>query len=224
MVTYEMFGDLINDSKNFGSFFSRSAWEQGVKEYAREILEYPNFQGKEEFNKLTLEKRLLNGAQNWKEYSEGGCSLIYDGEILERLTPPGNLERVKRYNKNHPSGTWCISDVQVRALTHAYFKISRMYQFLEAHDYYQWVTYDVWGNPDDEEGWQVNDVCKTDIYLYIPKDCPNKEILRRLRGTVFKNTCRCIEVDDSTLGEYHIEIQRRKDGYPFGRLEYVYIY
>ena len=223
MVTYEMFNDLLND-KTFNTFFGRSKWEQGIKEYVREILEYANFDDEDEFNQLTLHKKLLNGATNWTEYSEGGCSLIYDNDIIERLTPPGSVERVKRYNNNHQSGTWCINDLQVRALVNAWFKISKMYKFLDTHDRYQWVTYNVWGNPHDEEGWQVNDVCKTDIYLYIPKDCPDKEILKRLRGPVFKETCRCIEIDDSNIGEYFIEIQRRKDGYPFGRLEYVYIY
>lgn len=221
MVTYEMISDLLND-KTFDLFFGRSKWEQGIKEYTREILEYPNFDKKDEFNELTLEKRLLNGASSWREYSEGGCSLIYDDDIIERLTPPGSLERVKRYNKNHASGTWCIADVQTRALFQAWLKIREMYRFLNTHDRFQWVSYDVWGNSHD--GWEVNDVFKTDIFLYVPQDCPNKEILKRLRGTVFKNTCRCVEVDDSSTGEYFIEIERRKDGYPFGRLEYVYIY
>ena len=31
------------------------------------------------------EADLLNGAQNWEQYSYGGCAEVYDGDICERL-------------------------------------------------------------------------------------------------------------------------------------------
>ena len=41
-----------------------------------------------------LEKALLNGAENWRQYSKGGCSLIYDGDIKERLGIKRNFKNV----------------------------------------------------------------------------------------------------------------------------------
>lgn len=37
------------------------------------------------WTKSELEKRLLNGAKNWDQYSYGGCSLISNYDILERF-------------------------------------------------------------------------------------------------------------------------------------------
>ena len=41
-----------------------------------------------------LEKALLNGADNWKMYSKGGSSLIYDDDIKERLGIKRNFRNV----------------------------------------------------------------------------------------------------------------------------------
>ena len=62
----------------------RSAWDKGVKEYALEMLE--DMENERKLAKetdmqvypATLEAELLNGAMNWKQYSWGGCSLVYD--------------------------------------------------------------------------------------------------------------------------------------------------
>ena len=91
---------------------ARSAWERGVTLYADELLDniYDNIK---EDGKIT-EADLLNGADNWKEYSYGGCSLI-KGLLSDMKCPmiedfgitrgeyfnmiEGNIEKVL-FNKN----------------------------------------------------------------------------------------------------------------------------
>lgn len=96
---------------------SRSAWARGVAEYAGEIAEA--LDPDEDYSSPAfLEKELLNGALSWAEYSRGGCSLIYDADIAERLCTPSELKRCKggRRAPNREEG-WL--DVQTRALYQA---------------------------------------------------------------------------------------------------------
>lgn len=90
----------------------RSAWNRGVMRYALELVNSIDV-GEE-----ITEKRLLNGAKDWKEYSEGGCSLIYDEEICARLCTPSEIKKThngeRRPNKQE---NWL--DVQTRALYQA---------------------------------------------------------------------------------------------------------
>lgn len=104
---------------------ARSAWERGVKVYALELLE-----GLEEGinggyidpadleSPALLKKALLNGAADWSQYSAGGCSLIYDGDIAERLCTPSELKR-KRGGDLQPNSRETWLDVQARALYQA---------------------------------------------------------------------------------------------------------
>lgn len=89
----------------------RSTWNHGVVRYAMELMN--DVDGKE-----ITEKNLLNGAKDWKEYSEGGCALIYDVDICHRLCTPSEIKKTKdgerRPNKQE---TWI--DVQARALYQA---------------------------------------------------------------------------------------------------------
>ena len=70
-----------------------------------------------------LRKELLNGASSWKQFSEGGCSLAYDGDIAHRLCSPSELKRVygkrgyPREVANARGETWI--EVQARALQQA---------------------------------------------------------------------------------------------------------
>lgn len=50
-------------------------------------------------NSNVLRKLLLDGAENWTEYSEGGCSLIYNEDIIERIGRGHSplLERQAKY-------------------------------------------------------------------------------------------------------------------------------
>lgn len=93
----------------------RSAWSKGVNEYALELLE--DLEGDE-----ITEKALLNGASNWNEYSWGGCSLIYDSDICERLS--NNTEKkITKNGERRPNSKEEWLDVQARALYQACNKI-----------------------------------------------------------------------------------------------------
>ena len=71
---------------------ARSAWDKAVKLYALELIEeLPDDQ--EFYGSPADKKELLNGADDWQQYSEGGCSLIYDGDIAERLCSPSEYRR-----------------------------------------------------------------------------------------------------------------------------------
>lgn len=90
-----------------------SAWTKGVKLYAEELQDFL----KDENLEATKEN-LLNGASNWMEYSYGGCSLIYDTDIAERLCTPSELKR-KRDGELPPNSRETWLDVQARALYQA---------------------------------------------------------------------------------------------------------
>lgn len=116
--------DKIGASKH------RSAWGFGVKMYAcdlveemeeqqieklindRPLLSYSQFRNE-------LKKILLNGAADWRQYSWGGCSLIYNCQIARRLCTPSELKKTNtgeiRPNKKEE---WL--DVQARALSQAF--------------------------------------------------------------------------------------------------------
>lgn len=105
-----------------------SKWENAVKEYAIELLEtIEENEGKDyEFYGSPADKKmLLNGASDWKEYSEGGCSLIYNNEIAERLCTPSELKKTKN-GLNNPNASENWIDCQARALFQAYELITRL--------------------------------------------------------------------------------------------------
>ena len=77
---------------------ARSAWDKGVKLYAHELIGnlcYWTTQGQYIETLRDAKKKVLNGAESWEEYSRGGCSLISDEEIAERLCSPSELKRRK---------------------------------------------------------------------------------------------------------------------------------
>jgi len=94
---------------------ARSAWKRGVRAYALEMME--SAEG-ELAAVADLKKELLNGAENWYEYSYGGCALIYDSEIAERLCAPSEYRRTREGQRAPSTGeSWL--DVQARALGQA---------------------------------------------------------------------------------------------------------
>ena len=104
---------------------ARSAWDKGKKAYALELLEsleeginggYIDPADLE--SPALLKKALLNGAADWRQYSSGGCSLIYDGDIAERLCSPSEYKR-KRGGELQPNSRESWLDVQARALFQA---------------------------------------------------------------------------------------------------------
>ena len=119
MLTIKAIREALEEIK------TRSAWKRGVKVYALEMLD-----GLEEaidggyFDREDLEaprmvkKALLNGADSWDQYSWGGCALIYNWEIAERLCNPSELKKT-RGGERRPNSREEWLDVQARALCQA---------------------------------------------------------------------------------------------------------
>lgn len=107
----------------------RSAWARGVKAYAFELVEDLN-DSADLSNEVMLQKELLNGASNWAQYSEGGCTLVYDADIAERLCPPSELKRNK-WGMLPPNGRENWIDVQARALWQAHKVIETEWRKIE---------------------------------------------------------------------------------------------
>lgn len=108
----------------------RSAWDKGVTAYAMELVE--EIEKAADDNRRNpepgaeCEEWMLNGAQDWKQFSYGGCSIIYDRDIAARLCCPSELKKTKDGERNPNSReTWL--DVQARALFQACTRVSRLY-------------------------------------------------------------------------------------------------
>ena len=78
-------------------------------------------------NENLLRRALLNGADNWEQYSEGGCSLIYDADIAERLCSPSGLKRCKG-GERAPNSRENWIDCQARALFQASRLVNRAFR------------------------------------------------------------------------------------------------
>ncbi len=115
----------------------RSAWDKGVTKYALELVEQLSEQingGYFEELDLTESKKvraaLLNGAVDWSQYSWGGCSLIYDSDIAERLCSPSELKKT-RNGERRPNSREEWLDTQARALFQAANRVCRHIRTLE---------------------------------------------------------------------------------------------
>lgn len=100
----------------------RGAWNKGIKWCALYLIEQMEEYTEVVPNRAEIESVLLNGARDWKQYSYGGCALIYDEGIAETLCSPSELKRVTRKDgtirqKANSRETWL--DVQARALYQA---------------------------------------------------------------------------------------------------------
>lgn len=109
----------------------RSKWSDGVKLYALDLLEslYYIEEG-ETITSDTIKSLLLNGASDWGQYSWGGCSLIYNGDICERLATPSEQKKT-RNGERRPNAREEWLDTQARALYQASNLIYRTLKRLE---------------------------------------------------------------------------------------------
>lgn len=109
---------------------TRSAWDRGVKVYALELLEELDtrcsYEGRCPADTKETREWMLNGARDWSEYSHGGSSLIYDGDIAERLCCPSELRKT-RNGERRPNSREEWLDVQARALFQACNRICRTF-------------------------------------------------------------------------------------------------
>ena len=103
----------------------RSAWSRAVHSYASELVE--GLESSDDLsNERLLEKAMLNGAGDWQQYSEGGCALIYDADIAERLCSASELKRCKG-GERQPNARENWIECQTRALTQAASLVRRVY-------------------------------------------------------------------------------------------------
>lgn len=100
----------------------RSAWDRGVLEYAREMI--ADLDPDTVLTRDTCRAVMLNGAEDAREYSEGGCALVYDCDIAERLCPPSELKR-KKGGELPPNNSDSWLDVQTRAIHQAIYMVYR---------------------------------------------------------------------------------------------------
>ena len=135
---------MTNIEKLYQSIASekqRSAWNKGVTEYTLELVEQLGEQiDNGDFDELDLSdfkkvrEALMNGAETWSQYSWGGCSLIYNSDIAERLCTPSELKKT-RNGERRPNSREEWLDVQARALFQAANRICRHIKTLEKSGY-----------------------------------------------------------------------------------------
>lgn len=109
----------------------RSAWGRGVNTYALELVEELReraaYEGRNPEPGKECREWMLNGAQDWNQYSWGGSSLIYDSDIAERLCTPSELKKT-RHGERRPNSREEWLDTQARALTQACNRVARVYR------------------------------------------------------------------------------------------------
>lgn len=108
----------------------RSAWGKGVNAYAlelvEEIKERAEYEGRGPESEKECREWMLNGAQNWGQYSWGGSALIYNSDIAERLCCPSELKKT-RNGERRPNSREEWLDTQARALFQACNRVARLY-------------------------------------------------------------------------------------------------
>ena len=113
--------DRIRTLQSIKALKGRSAWRRAVNEYAYELAE--SIEDWKEFKDIkSFVIALLNGAVDWYEYSEGGCSLISDYEIAERLCTPSEFKK-KKYGELPPYRGMSWIALQGRALCAASYVV-----------------------------------------------------------------------------------------------------
>lgn len=109
----------------------RSAWDKGVTMYALELVENleerATYEGRNPEPGKECREWMLNGAQDWSQYSWGGSSLIYNGDIAERLCTLSELKKT-RNGERRPNSHEEWLDTQARALYQACSRVSRLYK------------------------------------------------------------------------------------------------
>ena len=129
-------GQLLTAIKRYKP---RSAWDNGVKLSAIDIIEYTKPDPRYQIDNINqFEKILLDGNRNWKEYSENGLPLFFDNVISRRFCTPSELKRVQKKTKNvwgewelrNPNSHEDWTALQARANYQAFELIKRTYYAL----------------------------------------------------------------------------------------------
>lgn len=122
--------DIINQIRKQNP---RGVWANAVKDDALELLREIELDETDLSNGRTLEKALLGGAEDWKQYSWGGCALCYNKDIALHYCTPSELKKTDYGNKRpNKSEEWL--DVQARALFQACQLIKEAYYTLKGEN------------------------------------------------------------------------------------------
>ena len=109
----------------------RSVWGRGVNAYALELVEELReraaYEGRNPEPGKECREWMLNGAQDWSQYSWGGPSLIYDGDTPQSLCTPSELKKT-RHGERRPNSREEWLDTQARALNQACNRVARLYR------------------------------------------------------------------------------------------------
>ena len=104
---------------------AKNAWGRGVNEYAADLLTSLQEITTQDLDRvrglkldLAVERLLLNGARDWHEFSECGCSLTYDRDICDRVCSPSVAKRYQ-HGVLPPSNVETWLGTQARALAQA---------------------------------------------------------------------------------------------------------
>ena len=123
---------VVNEVNNTKT---RSAWSRGVKAYALDIL--ANFEESRQWCEENGESvpeldecTALNGAQDWSAWAYGGCGLVYDAYIAERLCTPSELKKLHG-GARVPAGAATWLDIEARAARQAWRMIVEAVRVVE---------------------------------------------------------------------------------------------
>lgn len=119
--------DIINQIKKQNP---RGVWANAVKDDALELLREIELDETDLSNSHTLEKALLGGAENWKQYSWGGCALCYNKDIALHYCTPSELKKTD-YGNRRPNKEEEWLDLQARALFQASELIKQVFNQLK---------------------------------------------------------------------------------------------
>ena len=118
-ITIENLTNAVANTK------ARSAWARGVREYAMDLLNGLDtdirggwFDANDLESPKLVRRALLNGADDWAQYSWGGCAYVYDEDIAVRLCNPSELKRTHN-GERRPNAREEWLDTQARALAQA---------------------------------------------------------------------------------------------------------
>lgn len=114
-----MKANILEIYNKIDSLKMRSAWSKGVQYYSLFLLERYDEYTDYNPNLPLTETTLLNGVKDWKQYSEGGCALIYDEQIASTLCTPTEL-KITKNGQRQPNKRETWLQVQARALFQAW--------------------------------------------------------------------------------------------------------
>lgn len=126
-ISYTAFAATLTAELN--ARHDRSAWDKAVTLYALDLLDDVQEQANEmerlPLDGAELERWALNGASCWGQYSNGGCSLVWNGDIARRICTASMYKR-KHEGTIEPGNGQTWLDVQADALKQACWRIRKI--------------------------------------------------------------------------------------------------